>query len=310
MIKENTSECSNINMHNGFLEISKRCKINCISGHIVPRIYNSLAKKVWSGTRSKLFYSNNRLFIARCDWFSVKITHTNCSPLVPMTKLIRLIRQVNCHGAPVGPNIDDRDLHGTSKLHLNAAALLCCIYTDIYGLKSTGLYLSTDKKKYLARHIYSLIVFEVKIKNEFAVFRFKMNGLAFCTLGVVVAAMFMTSIVHINGIRVNCLHSVICQLFNKRTLWHLSLNSVLLLGCVASRPVIGGLLCSSNSTKITDGVASATMTSAMTAVVFQMLDTVIWHGLHYPRRPAQYIISIKPARSKATWQLVLGLLNA
>jgi len=296
----------------GFLKLVRDVKSTGISAGISFHAFitRSLKKFDLADTRSKLFYSNNRLFIARCDWFSVKITHTNCSPLVPMTKLIRLIRQVNCHGAPVGPNIDDRDLHGTSKLHLNAASLLCCIYTDIYGLKSTGLYLSTDKKKYLARHIYSLIVFEVKIKNEFAVFRFKMNGLAFCTLGVVVAAMFMTSIVHINGIRVNCLHSVICQLFNKGMLWHLSLNSVLLLGCVASRPVIGGLLCSSNSTKITDGVASATMTSAMTAVVFQMLDTVIWHGLHYPRRPAQYIISIKPARSEATWQLVLGLLNA
>jgi len=36
--------CSNINTHNGFLETSKRCKINCISGHIAPHIYNLLAK--------------------------------------------------------------------------------------------------------------------------------------------------------------------------------------------------------------------------------------------------------------------------
>ena len=27
--------CSNINTHSGFLEITKRCKINCVSGHIV-----------------------------------------------------------------------------------------------------------------------------------------------------------------------------------------------------------------------------------------------------------------------------------
>jgi len=100
MIKENTSECSNINMHNGFLEISKRCKINCISGHIVPRIYNSLAKKVWSDTRSKLFWQQ----VIYCSLWLVfgQNTHTNCSSLVPMTKLIRPIRQVNCHGAPVG----------------------------------------------------------------------------------------------------------------------------------------------------------------------------------------------------------------
>jgi len=37
------------------------------------------------------------------------------------------------------------------------------------------------------------------------------------------------------------------------------------------------------------------------AVVFQMPDT---YRLHYQRRPAQYIISAKPARSEATWRLV------
>ena len=57
--------CSNINMHNGFLKISKRCKINCISGHIVPRIYNSLTKKVWSDTQA-------------C-WFSVQLVSVSSS---------------------------------------------------------------------------------------------------------------------------------------------------------------------------------------------------------------------------------------
>jgi len=33
--------CSNINTHNGFLKISKRCRINCINEHITPHIYNS-----------------------------------------------------------------------------------------------------------------------------------------------------------------------------------------------------------------------------------------------------------------------------
>ena len=34
---------------------------------------------------------------------------------------------------------------------------------------------------------------------------------------------------------------------------------------------------------------------------------MVWHGcyrLHYPRRSAQCIISVKPARSEVTWQLV------
>jgi len=35
--------CTNINMYNGFLKISKTCKINC--GHIVPHVCNSLANK-------------------------------------------------------------------------------------------------------------------------------------------------------------------------------------------------------------------------------------------------------------------------
>ena len=49
------------------------------------------------------------------------------------------------------------------------------------------------------------------------------------------------------------------------------------------------------------GVASG----HMTAVVFRMhAGDNCWHcyRLHYPRRPAQYIINVKPARSEAGWR--------
>jgi len=46
----------------------------------------------------------------------------------------------------------------------------------------------------------------------------------------------------------------------------------------------------------------------MTAVVFQMhAGDNCWHcyrTLHCQRRPAQYIVGVKPAQSEATWQLV------
>jgi len=48
------------------------------------------------------------------------------------------------------------------------------------------------------------------------------------------------------------------------------------------------------------------------AVVFQMHSgDNCWHcyRLHYPRRPVQYIISFKPARSEATWRFVLSVVS-
>jgi len=41
---------SYINTHTGFLKVSERCKINCIRGHIVPYICNSLAINAWNDT--------------------------------------------------------------------------------------------------------------------------------------------------------------------------------------------------------------------------------------------------------------------
>jgi len=74
------------------------------------------------------------------------------------------------------------------------------------------------------------------------------------------------------------------------------LSTVVLLGRVASRPVIGRRLPPSNSTQITDGCRvghdgvghnSCCVSDAIT----------------HDERP-QYIISVKLARSEATWRLV------
>jgi len=74
------------------------------------------------------------------------------------------------------------------------------------------------------------------------------------------------------------------------------LLTVVLLGCVASRPVISWRLCHSDSTQITDGCRSASC-----------CVSDAWHcsRLHFPWWPTKYITSVKPAWSEATWWLVV-----
>ena len=74
----------------------------------------------------------------------------------------------------------------------------------------------------------------------------------------------------------------------------------MLLRCVASRPVTGWRLPPSNSTQITDGCG----VGHGHRDIWQLLCFRWWHcyRLHYSRRPAQYIISVKPARSESVLQ--------
>jgi len=86
------------------------------------------------------------------------------------------------------------------------------------------------------------------------------------------------------------------------------ISTVVLIGCVASRPVIGWRLFPSNSTQTTDGcgVWRRPRTSGhIPAVVFQMhaSENCYCYRLHYPRRSVRYIISVKLARSEATQRL-------
>ena len=79
--------------------------------------------------------------------------------------------------------------------------------------------------------------------------------------------------------------------------WIYILTAVLL-GCVASRPVIGWQLRRSNSTQITEGVASR----HVTAVVFQMhAGDNCWYCYHLNY---QYIVFIMSPWSEVMWQLV------
>ena len=76
--------------------------------------------------------------------------------------------------------------------------------------------------------------------------------------------------------------------------------------CVASRPVIGWWQHAPSNATLYRWVWN------QTTVVFQIHagdNCRHCYRLHYPRRPAQYITSVKPARSEATWQLVYSTWN-
>jgi len=84
--------------------------------------------------------------------------------------------------------------------------------------------------------------------------------------------------------------------------------TVVLLGCVASRSVIGWRLPPSNSTQITDvALTTAIRTSDSCYVSDAPAGDNCWHcyRLHYPRRTAQYIVGVEPARKVAQWRLVI-----
>ena len=75
----------------------------------------------------------------------------------------------------------------------------------------------------------------------------------------------------------------------------------MLLGCVASRPVIGCRLCRSNSTHW------VWRWPRVAAVVLQMHagnNCRHCYRLRYPQPSGQCIDSVKPARSESTWRLV------
>jgi len=75
-----------------------------------------------------------------------------------------------------------------------------------------------------------------------------------------------------------------------------------LLRCVASRPVAGWLLS-----------PTALATPHVTAAVFQTHASDYCrhcYRLRYSRRPVRCIISVKPARSEATWRLVCGIIHS
>jgi len=99
--------CSNINTNTGFLKISKRCKINCISGHIVPYIYNSLARK-FDTTRQRV-----GIFCRTCiDWIKFQSINHSREWLIDLNICRQLQSETETHSSTPERNMVMRWLRG------------------------------------------------------------------------------------------------------------------------------------------------------------------------------------------------------
>ena len=84
--------------------------------------------------------------------------------------------------------------------------------------------------------------------------------------------------------------------------------TVVLLGCVASPSVIGWRLCPSNSTQITHGCGVGHWDIRQLLCFSRRIARCCWYSYLLQSLPATtgpYIITLKPARSEATWRLVI-----